>query len=593
MKNFLLMLIAATLGVLLAAFLLFQGAVILATPEPLRVADSTVLVVDLSQPLSDRGAPGSLSDALGGLSDPSSRSPLPLRAAVEALHRAADDERIGAVLLTGDVGRDGLFSGWAALRELREGLLAVRSADKPVIAWYRSLDEGSYYLASLAEPAAMAPDGLFELNGFAAEVFYYAPALEKIGVEIQVTRVGKYKSAVEPYLLDRMSPENREQIQGFLDDLFQVFLDEVAAARGLTPNDLRELVERRGYLEAEDAVAAGLLDRAAYRDALLDELRETVGIGADDELPEVSLSDYASALGVGADRTGSAGSVAVVFVEGDLVDGVNDREAGGATVARRLRAARLDDEILAVVLRVNSPGGMATASEEILQEVRLMRGAGKPVVASLGSVAASGGYWVACEADEILAQPSTITGSIGVFGMFPNLDPLAEKLGVEVEVVKTGRYADAFSPFRARTEEEMAEIQKFVDGTYEDFLTRVSRGRGLDREAVHEIAQGRVWSGRRARELDLVDGFGTLEDAIRRAAERAGVESGAYGVDYREPEPSAWEEMLAQFAEWEPEPLTRSLGLPESVPLGFALRTLRLLGEGGVFARLPFDLSMR
>jgi protease-4 len=593
MKNFLLQVLASSIGfgiavgACFALFLLLILAAAAGSPDAQHgVPKGAVLVVDLTKPYTDRGALAgnmSLSAALltGG------ETPTALREATDAIRKASKDARISALYLRGG----SAASGWATMRELALAVGDFRESGKPVVAWAPNWDEPTWYVAAAAKPLGMAPDGNVECDGLAAQVFYWAGAMKKLGVEVQVTRVGKYKSAVEPYLLESMSPENREQMEGFLGAIYRTFVDEATAARGLAAGTIEAAAASKGALDAKEAEAAGMIDRAMTYDELLAELAKASGAAGKD-LPQVTLAAFAADVEAGATRSGAGGSVAVVFAEGTIVDGMDDADVGGDLVAQRLRKARLDGDVKAVVLRVNSPGGSAQASEAILREVKLTK-AVKPVVVSMGDLAASGGYWIASLADEIVAHPSTITGSIGVFGMFPSVHGLAEQVGVKVEVVKTAPHADAMSPFRLRSSDELATVQRFVDRIYDDFLDRVSQGRSIPREQVQDLAQGRVWAGSQAMERKLVDAYGGLDEAVRRAAARAKLPAG-HGVKYLEPEPEFLQLITRDLSGDEDQKLVRAIAeIPGVGGLAEAFRTVRTLRRGGVYARLPFELSIR
>lgn len=593
MKNFLVQIVASAFGaglVLGTAFLLFVivlAAAISGEP-PAQVPAHGILVVDLSRPVTDRGpiaGPGSLTSALmsGG------EAPVALRVVTESLRHAAKDARIAGVFLRGPAGD----AGWASLREIAAAVADVKAAGKPVVAWAPNLDEKTLYVCASAKPLAVAPDGVVECDGLAAEVFYYAPALRKLGVEMEVTRVGKFKSAVEPFLLDGMSPENREQIEGYLGAIDRTFLAETTAARGLAAGTLENLAATTGAISAADAVRAGIADETMTFDAVLAALAKILG-KPNDPLAQVALPAYAAEVRAGQSTEGAGGKVAVVYAEGEIAEGYDEDAASGDLVAERLRRAWSDDSVKAVVLRVNSPGGSAQASETILQEVRLVR-TKKPLVVSMGDVAASGGYWIASVADEIVAHPNTITGSIGVFGMKPNVAKLAEDVGVRVEVVKTGPFADAGSMFRRATPGEATVRQTFVDRVYDDFLARVAEGRSLPRDGVQEIAQGRVWAGQQALDRKLVDAFGGLDEAVRRAAARAKLGAG-HGVLHMEPEPKFFQRIAADIG-GEQRPLAGvsevAAIFPGAGDLAASVRTLRAFRRGGVFARLPYGLTIR
>lgn len=514
------------------------------------VEKDTVLVYDLSTVIPDSPEAIDPSAIVFGSQAPSE---LTLRQAVLALEEAATDDRIAALYLkgSGDLG-----TGLASQTEIQPAIAAFQAAGKPILAYDISWSEREYAVASLADTIYLNPFGEIEMNGLYAETMYQAEALEKLGVGVQVTRVGRYKSAVEPLIRDTMSPEEREQTQRLLGDVWQNLLAAAAAPRDLSPQQLQTIANTQGFLFGDEAKTQNLADAIAYEDEVITALRELTGEGdrqaedSDLDFRQISLAGYAATVEDPLTSRRSDNQVALVYAEGPIIDGGdgNFSQTGtiaGNTLARQLRQLRQDDEVKAVVLRVNSPGGSATASEVILREMQLVREAGKPVVVSMGNVAASGGYWIASQADAILAQPTTITGSIGVFGIFLNLEELGTKVGVNWDGVKTSELADIFSSTRPKTEAELAILQRSVDAIYDSFLDRVAEGRDLTRPAVAELAQGRVWSGQAALDLGLVDELGGVNDAIATAAELAEL-----GDDWRlqeYPEPGEWQQFLRTF----------------------------------------------
>lgn len=520
------------------------------------VAKNTVLVYDLSTIIADAPTPLDWGEALlGGAPQPQ----LSLYQAVTAIREAAEDDRIVALYLKGS--DTGLGAGLANQVDLRQAIAAFKATGKPILAYDSRWSEREYYLASLAGTLYLHPLGEVEMNGLYAETMYQASALEKLGVGVQVTRVGKYKSAVEPFLRDSMSPEERNQSQRLLQDLWQELITAAAAGRSQTPQALQAIADNQGLLFGPEAQTAQLVDAVVYEDEVITALRQLTGKSNDSEqdrdltpgedsqsFPKISLSAYAQTLTYPHAEGNPDHQVALVYAEGTIVDGQVPNpwgEAGviaGDSLARRLRQLRQKPAVKAVVLRVNSPGGSATASEVVAREVRLLQEAGKPVVVSMGDVAASGGYWIASGADLVLAQPSTITGSIGVFSLFLNLQELGGNLGVRWDGVKTAALADMSSTTRPKTPQQLAILQGTVDRIYQVFLDRVAQGRNLAPAKVAEIAQGRVWSGKTAKQLGLVDEIGGLEVALTRAASLADL-----GDDWRlrqYPEPDDWGRFL-------------------------------------------------
>jgi protease-4 len=578
-------------AVLLVALLAAGSAGQSAAPRAPRDA---MLVLDLSTPVTDRPPhrePGQLlRDAVLG----QEANRLTLWDVTQAIRHAADDDGIRGILISGGVARDGYASGWAALSDVRRALLAFKQSKKPVWAYDMGYDEASYYLASVADQLLVHPYGDVEVNGLASEPMFFARAFEKYGVDVQVTRVGKYKSAVEPFVLDRMSDENREQIGLLLGDLWSVFLSDVGASRALPAAELQRLADDRGVYQAAEAKALRLVDRLAYYDELQEELKKVTGADADARtFRRIDLEDYILWRAARQRPAGAKNRIAVIYAEGEIVDGDDRAEVGGDSLARLLRRARLDKNVKGVVLRVNSPGGSASASEVIQREVRLTREK-KPVAISMGTVAASGGYWISTFGDRIFAEPNTITGSIGVFGMLPSVQRLMNNVGITTDVVKTGRHADLFTIFRPKTDEELAIVQGFVDRIYDEFTAKVAESRKLPLEKVLEIAQGRVWSGGSAKALGLVDELGGLSATIEWTAKKAGL-GDAYGLTFYQEQKTPWQQLLASMGGHEER--DRASGGPLLAEArrvaGEFERLGRLSDPRGAYARLAFDLQPR
>ena len=546
------------------------------------------LVFNLSTNLTDAPPPidfGSLNTA---------EDTLQVRTATRALAAAAKDERIAGVFITGDLNPMAYGSGYAALKEVRAALLAFKAKGKPIRAYLTQATTKGYYLASTATELALDPYGLILMPGLASEPMYFAGAFEKYGVGVQITRVGKYKSAIEPFTRKDMSPESREQMQKLLDDVWGGVVDDIAESRKLTNGDVQKVVDAEGLIRAEAAKTAKLIDRVAYRDEIYEDLKAKTGrAGSKQPFKQIPLADYARM----AKNTGSFGGskIAVVYAEGEIVDGEGEfGEIGGSKFARELRKLRQDSDVKAVVLRVNSPGGSATASETIQREVRLMKKV-KPIVVSMGTYAASGGYWISTYGDRIFAEPTTITGSIGVFGVQFDVKKLANDFGLTFDSVKTGKFADAVTISRPKTADELAVFQKLVDWIYGEFIAKVAEGRQLPKEKVEEIAQGRVWSGAEAKKLGLVDEIGGLDAAIAHAAQKANL-----GTNYRVVEVPRSKELMEAIQEMlekvrpNANTSTKSLARLIGERVEAELKMLRSLNDPqGIYARLPLNLAIR
>lgn len=524
MKDFLKSVLASALGTMLTialgGFLLLVLLMGLAGSSSDRrpgnsvaLKHRTMLVIGGGLTITDTpesGAPG-LSDLLFGGEGPR----LDLLRALEAIDLAARDKHVTGILLSGP-----LDAGLAQKAELRRALLAFKKSGKPVIAWLENASQGEYYLSSVADKVYVHASGELEFKGLASYNLYFGETLRLLGVGVQVTKVGKYKSAVEPYLGGAMSAEAREQSEVLMNGLWRRLSGEVAKSRAMTTEALARAVESAGVFSARRAVELRLADGALHRDELIEKVR-AAGAAEDEDgasFRKIGLHRYARKVALPA----RGDKIAVVYAEGEIVDGWGSpSEAGGDRLAHDLRAIRSDKQFKAVVIRVNSPGGSAFASDVVAREVGLLKKQGVPVVVSMGDVAASGGYYIAARANVIFADPATITGSIGVFGLHLNYGDLAGKIRLGTDGVKTARYADLMAEHRPATAAELAIVQTSVDEIYEDFLRVVAEGRGLKRDGVHEIAQGRVWLGEDARGLKLVDKFGGLRDALQEAKKLA------------------------------------------------------------------------
>lgn len=445
---------------------------------------------------------------------------------VEAVRAAREDKRIKALVIETDLLGQG---GLSKLAELREAILAFKSSGKPVYARGERFTQGQYFLASVADEVHLAPDGFVLLPGLARNVSYYKGALDALGVKVHVFRVGEYKSFSEPFTRTNMSDEDRSSSVELLDALWKGMRERIAASRRLAPDALNRYVDDyAGVLEAAGGDTAriaresGLVDALSQRDEWHELLKARIGVDGKD-YRRIEADDYLAA--VRAAQPHADAHVAVLVAQGSIVDGAADEESvGGDSLAAQIRAAREDERVKAVVLRIDSPGGSAWASEVIRRELELTRKAGKPVVASMSSVAASGGYWVAAGADEIWARPETLTGSIGVFAMFPEFSEPLGRLGITTDRVATGPLAGTLDPRRPLEPALAKAMQLGVEHSYRRFLEIVAAARRKDVAQVDAVARGRVWTGETAHRLGLVDQLGGVEGAIAAAAKRAQLE---------------------------------------------------------------------
>jgi protease IV len=443
---------------------------------------------------------------------------------IESIEYAAKDENIDGIYLNLTAIPQ---TGWASLKSIRSALLDFKNSDKFIYAYSDIYSENSYYLASVADSIFMAPEGIIEFNGLVSTPTFFLGLFEKLELEPRIFRVGTYKSAVEPFIRKDMSAANRQQTQAYLGDIWQVFLEDVSASRSLNLAELDQTASQFVFGKGQKALAAGLIDRVAYEHEVYDRLIEASNPEAKDPAL-VQLRKYQRVASTV--RKPSQNKIAVVFAQGNITQGKSQEGTiGSETVIENLRKARRDDGVKAIVFRVNSPGGNALASDLIAEEVRLCAEV-KPIVASYGDVSASGGYYITADCDHIFAQPNTITGSIGIFGiMFDAQATMNSKLGITFDEVETNENANFANPFFPMSEVEQRLLQNNVEEGYGAFIRTVKNGRGFqDSVAVDEIAQGRVWSGRAAKGINLIDSYGDLRDAIAYASKQAGLDD-----DYR------------------------------------------------------------
>ena len=478
------------------------------------VENKSVLVIDLSVPISDAPAEFNTAELISELSGQENQR-VTLREVLRSISLAATDDRISAIFLTGNVTPVSYSSGLAALHEIREALLRFKQSKKLVYAHLVVPLTRTYYVASVADKIYLNPEEGMAMTGLVSEQLRFASLLKKFGIGIQVSKQGKYKSAVEPYLLDNSSPENTEQVQALLSDFWSEITTGIEQARGIKPGTVQQLIAQKGLIDAETALEQKLVTSLEPLTAVMDELKQKYAEdGKNNTFRQITVANYLAAFDGRLPTPEKGSKVGIVYAEGEIVDGEGDSSTvGGDKLARALRKYRFDPDIKAIVLRVNSPGGSALASEVIRSELESTQKV-KPVVVSMGTVAASGGYWISTEANRVFAEPGTITGSIGVFGLFPNVQKLANDNGVFWNPIETSPYSDLFTISRPKTDAELAVFQRTIDQIYDDFLQHVSDARHLPVDAVKEIAQGRVWSGSQAVKLHLVDEIGGLQAAI-------------------------------------------------------------------------------
>ena len=572
-KMFLASFLALFLFCVIGFFIMMALFAALASKEEAKIPKNAILTINLAQPLPERLQKNPLGSLIGeddeipGLYD-----------AVRLIRKAKKDNNIAGILIKAD----GNGNGFANSDELRDAILDFRESKKFVIAHGDVMTQGAYYLASAAEKVYVNPVGVMDWRGLNAELAFVKGTLDKLKIEPQIFYAGKFKSATEPFRTTEMTPENELQTQEWLGDLYRYMLVKISETRNIDTATLHRLANTAAIQTPQDALNNKLIDGVKYDDEIKDELKQRLKIGKNDKLHMVPLDKYAE---TGGWRQSGKDRIALVYAEGDIIDGKGDKQLiGSEDYVKLLRKVRLDENIKAIVFRINSGGGSALASENIWREISLAKKV-KPVIVSFGDVAASGGYYIAAAADSIFASPNTITGSIGVFGIVPNMQGFFnDKLGVTFDGVKTAEYADAATVTRPLTEQEKKFVQQTVDNIYSQFKQRVAEGRKRDTAYIDSIAQGRVWSGEDALRLGLVDKLGGLEDAIAAAARMAKLDK----YRLREyPEVGNWMDELFEKKNVDPVvKMKQELGDENFKVYQELVRVKRMVGT--TQARLPF-----
>ncbi|HMQ45849.1 MAG TPA: signal peptide peptidase SppA [Saprospiraceae bacterium] len=536
--------LASCLGIFLAVLVIaiIGGAVItslaLQADKPEKVSPNSILHLTFDQLI-----PEQTNNLQMDPFDFQQQEILGLQEILHTLKKAKTDDNIKGVFLE----LESLPStGLATAAQLREALLDFKSEGKFIIAYSDYYSQGAYYLASTADELYANPLGMIDLRGFSAQIPFFKDMLDKIGVEMQIYYAGKFKSATEPYRLDKMSEENRFQVREYINEIYAHFLSDIATSRNIPLSDLQNMANNYTGLNPMQAAEMGMIDKVGYRDDAIKLLKEKLGLEEKDKIKLFGLESYHATM---ADDTDFKikDKIAVIYAEGTIVDGEGDPgSVGDDKYVEFIREIRQSDRIKAIVLRVNSPGGSALSSENIWYELSLAKAKGIPIVVSMGDYAASGGYYIAAAADSIFAQPNTLTGSIGVFMMIPNAaELLNDKLGIAFDTVKTAQYAEGITPFYPISASEGALLQERTESMYDIFLSRVAEGRKISKEEVHQIAQGRVWTGQQAQEIGLVDQIGDLNRAIESAAELASLAS--YRITSYPKVKDPWQQMLEEW----------------------------------------------
>lgn len=586
--------LGAILGVIISSVIVFAivaGIIssVLSDDERVNVKNNSVLHVKLDGPVIEREPKNEFAKITGF----SEEKKMGLDVIIESIHKAKDDDRIKGIFLE----VQDINAGMASVEEIRAALADFKKSGKFIYAYGESYSQKGYYLSSVADQVYINPQGGLDFKGIGGQVLFFKRMLEKLDINVQIFRHGKFKSAVEPFDLEKMSEANRLQTLTYITALWNHMLTGISAERGISTTELNTIASNLEIRNANDAVTRKLVDKTLYYDEVLIELNKKLEKKETDQTEFISLSKYADAGKSRSDEDDvlpSRNKIAIVYAVGSIESGEgNDETIGSERIARAIREARKDSSVKAVVLRVNSPGGSALASDVIWREVILTK-AVKPFVVSMGDVAASGGYYIACAADVIVAEPNTITGSIGVFGLIPDAGTmLNEKLGITVDTVNTNKNAGIGSVLRPVSPLEAEVIQQGVEEVYTTFITRVADGRGMTLAEVDSIGQGRVWAGTDALRIGLVDTLGSLEDAIAIAARKAKL-----GTDYRLRKLPEMKDPFEDFLKGKSEEASAALTeafivqqLSVFKEQYFVFRRSQiLLNARGVQARMPYDI---
>jgi protease IV len=588
MKEFLKYTLATITGIILVSFLFFLllvgsiTAMLASGNKPASISNNSILVLKAGIPVPDKGNKNPFAgfDILN-----MELTPTPgLNEILKNIEKAASDDKIEGILIEYSL----MNAGWATTGEIRDALKDFRSSGKFVISWSDYLlTQECYYLATAADKIYMHPSSMIDFKGLSSEVIFFTEALEKLGIEVQVTRHGQFKGAVEPFILKELSEENRAQITAYAGSIWNHVTDEISEARNIPSDRLNEIADNLDGMIASKALEANLIDGLVFRDVLVDTLKKLSGIDDDKDLKLVSMTKYTK-VPEQAKKNPPRSKISVIYAEGTIVMGNgNEGNIGGNKYAELIRKERKDSSVKAIVLRVNSPGGNAVASDIMWRELELAARA-KPVVVSMGNYAASGGYYISAPATRIYASNSTISGSIGVFGLLPNAGKLIEqKLGLTTDVVKTNRNSDFPSITRSMNAREKEVMTLNIEQIYSDFVSKVASGREMTENEVDSIGQGRVWSGANAIGIGLVDEIGGLRSAVKGAAELAGIR------DYTLRElPYAEDPYLKLLSQLGGEVRMRVL----KNELGPAFRYYEMIREvtglSGIQARLPYFIEI-
>jgi protease-4 len=588
MKQFFKFTLASILGVVIAGVILLFitigviSALVSGSDEPAKIETNGVLMLKFDHQIVDRAKNNPLEgldfgffqgDKTVGLND-----------MLICIRKAKTDHNILGIYLN----PTDINAGIATVEEIRSALTDFKTSGKFIYAYGENLSQKAYYLLTVADSLIINPQGSVDFRGLGGERSFYKKGLEKLGVEIQVVRHGKFKSAVEPFLLDKMSPENRLQTETYLNSIWSGMLNDISASRKLGLDELNDIADMVAtFRRADFAKQKNLVDRLKYKDQVIDDLKKLTGTDGDKDVNAVDIFKYIKVPEQSEQKGFARNKIAVIYASGGIDTDGSDDGIKSEDLSRTIREARRDSSIKAIVLRINSPGGSAYGSEVIWREVKLAAKA-KPLIASMGDVAASGGYYIACAADTILADRTTITGSIGIFGMIPNMEKLlADKLGITHDVATTNEHSDMISVTRPMSAFERDLMQQTIEEGYDVFISRVAEGRKMSKSAIDEIGQGRVWAATNAKEIKLIDAYGGLTDAVELARKMAKLDN--FRVVNLPKLKDPFEELMKEISG-----SAKASFMKDEMGEGYKYyEQLRgLIAQRGILARMPYDIDI-
>ncbi len=588
MKQFFKFTLASIVGVMIAGLLLIFvtigiiSAMMSASDQPVQIGSNTVLMLKFDHQIVDRAKKNPLEGLDFGLFQ--GEKTVGLNDLLDCIRKAKTDPNIRGIYLN----PTDIQAGMATVEEIRAALKDFKTSGKFIYAYGDVFSQKAYYLVTVADSLVLNPQGSVDFRGLGGERTFFKKGLEKLGVEVQIIRHGKFKSAVEPFLLDKMSPENRLQTETYLKSIWNEMLTDISASRNMSFDELNDIADMVAtFRKADFAKQKKLVDRLKYKDQVIDDLKKLTSTSERDDVKAVDIFKYIKVPEKREQKGIARQKIAVIYASGDIDGGVSDDGIKSEEFSRTIREARRDSSIKAIVLRINSPGGSAFGSEVIWREVKLAA-ATKPVIASMGDVAASGGYYIACAANTIMADRTTITGSIGIFGMVPNVQKLmTDKLGITTDVVTTNEHSDMISVTRPMSTFERELMQQTIEQGYDTFISRVADGRKMQKTAVDEIGQGRVWAAPNAKEIKLIDTFGGLTDAIALAKKMAKLDN--YRIVNLPKLKDPLDELLKELSGSAKASFMKD-ELGESYKYYQQLHNL--VSERGILARMPEDIDI-